>query len=188
MNVSLLGPSNMTKFSEIIGKQPKEIEAVAREIGRTLAEKQCRLVVVFNYIGILRLIGEEFKKHGGRLEMLYTENDYDWYTDLYMKHLSEADINVKKDSWHDLLLSLVTDSDIVLCAGISAGVYTELGYMKWNNQEKKGRVRKLIGIKEFLRGGEFPPEISWDMEKIITVIPASKLGQVIDEQQRQWTE
>ena len=127
----------MDKFSKLINKPINEIENISKEIGKVIAKNKFQLVVVFNYSGMLKIIGDSYKKEGGELEMLYTENDEDWETKRYMKNLNEANIKTKKESWHDMLLSLVKDSDLVLCAGLSSGVFAELAYIKWNYQEKK---------------------------------------------------
>jgi len=179
MKVSILGPTNMEKFSKIINKPIEQIKSISINLGKILAENGCEVFVVFNYSGMLKLVGDSYKKHGGKLNVIYTENDYDWDTDIYMKHLEEADIKIKKESWYDMLLSLVKDSDLVICAGLSAGVLAELGYMKWNYQEKKGNVKALIGIKELLRNEEFPPEITLDMEKCIIISSIDKLSKVV---------
>ena len=184
MKVSLIGPTNVEKLSKIIGKPIEEIEKIARQVGETLAKNDCELVVIFNYSGLIKIVGNSYKQAGGKLEMLYTENDYDWDTDIYMKNLDEADLKVKKPSWHDVLLGLVTDSDVVVCVGLSAGGLAELGYMKWNYQDKKGKVKKLIGVKELLRNDEFPPEISLDMKDIITICSVNDLDQAIKEVDR----
>jgi len=181
MKVSILGPTNMKEFSTLTEKTLQDIAKIAEEIGKTLAKNDCEVVCVFNYSGMLRLIGEAYKKEGGKLEMLYTENDHDWDTEPYLKHLKEASYTTKKESWHDILLSLVKDSDIVICAGLSAGVFAELGYMKWNYQENKGRVKIIVGIKELLRDEEFPPEISFEMDKFIRVVSFSELYSIIRE-------
>lgn len=178
MKVSLIGPTNMKKFSKIIGRTMSEIEQIAKKTGKIIAQNKATLTVVFNYAGMLKLAGDSYKKNDGMLEMLYTENDSDWDTDIYMDCLKEADIKIKKDSWHDMLLSLVTDVDVVICAGLSAGTFAELGYMKWNYQDKKGKVKALIGIKEFLKDGKFPPEFE-DMEKIIVVTSVADLDNVL---------
>lgn len=169
----------MEKFSTIIGRPIAEIENLARDVGKALAVSKCQLVVGFNYSGMIKLVGDAYKQNGGRLEMLYTENDSDWFTDVYMKCLEEADKKTKKASWHDLLLSLVSDSDGVVCVGLAAGVLGELAYMKWNFQENKGKVKALIGIKEFLRNGGFPPEISFDLKKIIVISSSKDLNQIL---------
>jgi hypothetical protein len=179
MKISLIGPTDIERLSKIIGKPIREIELKAKEIGKIIAENKLQLIVLFNYSGMLKLVGDSYKENGGKLEMLYTENDYDWETNVYMKHLNEADIKTKKKGWHDILLTLIRDPDLVLCAGLSAGVFAELGYMKWNYQEKKGNIKALIGIKEFLRDEEFPPEISWDMERLISVSSINELSNTL---------
>ena len=178
MKVSLLGPTNIENLSSIIGLPKNEIQEIAEEIGKILADNKCNLVIFFNYSGILKMVGDSYKKEGGKLEMLYTENDYDWETKIYIKDLKEADIKTKKDSWHDMLLSLVSDSEIVLCAGLSAGVMAELGYMKFNYQENKGKAKLIIGIKELLRDEKFPVEFC-DMEKIMKVVSIKELDEII---------
>jgi hypothetical protein len=181
MKVSLLGPTNMKKFSILIKKDMGEIEKISASIGEILAEKKMDLVVVFNYDGMLKLVGDSYMKKGGKIEMLYTENDYDWETKPYMKNLPLASKKVKTPSWHDMLLKLVSDSDIVICAGLSSGVMAELAYMKWNHQDGKGKVRKLIGIKELLRNDEFPPEITFDIKDITTVVSIKDLPKKLTE-------
>ncbi|MDI6806851.1 MAG: hypothetical protein QMD14_03515 [Candidatus Aenigmarchaeota archaeon] len=169
MKVSILGPTNMEKFCMLIGKSIDEIESLAKTIGKVLAQANYQVVMVFNYSGILRMIGESYKENGGKLEMLYTENNYDWGTDVYMKYLEEANIKTKTDCWHDLLLSLVKDVDLVICAGLSSGVLVELGYMKWNYQHNRGGPKALIGIEELLRNKEFPPELSFNLNKFMII-------------------
>lgn len=179
MKVALIGPTNIQKLSTIIGKSVADVESLARDVGKVLAQSKCQLVVGFNYSGVIKLVGDGYKKHGGKLEILYTENNADWDTVIYMKHLQEADVKTKKGSWHDLLLSLVTDVDVVLCAGLSAGALGELAYMKWNFQESKGKVKALIGVKELLRNGEFPPEIQYDLDKIIIISSIKELDKIL---------
>ena len=179
MKVSLLGPTNMKKFSILLGREMKYINSISEKLGETLAEKKADLVVVFNYDGMLKLVGDSYMKKGGKIEMLYTENDYDWETKPYMKNLTIAGKKVKTPSWHDMLLKLVSDSDIILCAGLSAGGLAELAYMKWNHQDGKGRVKKLIGIKELLRGGKFPEEIAFDIKDITTVVSIKDLPKAL---------
>ena len=92
------------------------------------------LVVVFNYDGMLRLVGDSYRKNGGKIEMLYTENDYDWKTENYMKNLSIAARSTKTASWHDMLLKLVSDSDIVVCAR-RVGLY-EMEQAGWTRKSQ----------------------------------------------------
>jgi hypothetical protein len=62
---------------------------------------------------------------------------------------------------------------------MGAGVLAELAYIKWNHQEKKGKVKAIIGIKELLRNNEFPPEITYDLKDIIKVCSVSHLDRVL---------
>ena len=63
---------------------------------------------------------------------------------------------------------------------LSAGVFTEMGYMKWNFQEAKGNTKALICIKELLPNGEMPKELTQDkMGKMIAVISAKDLEKTI---------
>jgi hypothetical protein len=50
--------------------------------------------------------------------------------------------------------------------------------MKWNYQEKKGNVKAMVGIKEFLPRG-FPPEISYDMKNMIKMTTIKDLDKTI---------
>ena len=46
MKVSILGPTNMQKFSVLIGGDLKEHEDQSNLIGKVLAENKCDIVVV----------------------------------------------------------------------------------------------------------------------------------------------
>jgi hypothetical protein len=181
MKVSLIAPSNVEKLSSIIGKPIGEIETISKEVGRILARSCCQLVVIFDHNGVRALVADSFKENGGELEMLYTKNDYDWHVNASMMgHLEEADIRTEKASWHDMLLSLVKDSDLVVCAGLSAGVFAEIGYMKWDYEQNTGKVKALIGIEELLPDGKFPKEISYDaVGKLLEVSSVKGLPKAI---------
>jgi len=57
--------------------------------------------------------------------------------------------------------------DVCICAGLSAGTLSELAYIKWNYKLKRGKLKKLIAVKELLRDGKLPPEIEVDVKKIL---------------------
>ena len=50
--------------------------------------------------------------------------------------------------------------------------------MKWNEQENKGRVKALIGMKELIPNG-FQPEISEDLGKKIIISSENDLKKVL---------
>ncbi len=180
MLVSLIGPTNIGKFSEIIGKPVPEIKSLAKAVGESLAKSGAKLLVGFNYSGMIRLVGDAYKTAGGKeLQIVYTENDWDWDTQPYLSSVKLADKAIKQEDWHKLLHFLVTEPDFVVCAGLSAGVMAEIGYMKWNYQESKGMVKKLIGIKPLLRDGKFPPEFEFDMKEIISYAEPKDLAKAL---------
>ncbi|MFC1775175.1 hypothetical protein ACFLZN_02570 [Nanoarchaeota archaeon] len=175
MKISILGPTSFKNFAKCIDAIPDRIHSNAREVGRVIAKNKFELITMFNYQGMLKFVSESYKENGGKLTMRYTENDKDWDNCVYMNNLSEDNNNVKCDSWHDLLLKLVSDSEVVVCCGLSLGVYVELGYMKWNYQDKKGNVKHLIFIKEFLKDGVLPKEISLNMGDIVKIVSVNDL-------------
>lgn len=174
MKISIIGPTNIEALSLHIGKSVSDIEKIGKEVGKSLVGIADELFVVFNYVGMLKVVGDAYKNAGGELTMLYTENNYDWATEDYMKFLPAGDKLLKKPSWHDMLLDLVTKTDVVICVGISAGVLAELAYMKWNWGELKG-AKKLIGIKELLNDEIFPVEVVNDTGDFAKVVSCAEL-------------
>ncbi|OHA27883.1 MAG: hypothetical protein A3D56_01550 [Candidatus Taylorbacteria bacterium RIFCSPHIGHO2_02_FULL_45_35] len=174
MKISLIGPTNIDNLSKATGRSVAEIETLAAEIGRELAIGGHELTTMYNYGGMLKVAGDAYRKAGGKLRMLYTRNDFDWETVPYLSNLAFADIQLETKDWHELLWTLITKTDVVLCVGLSSGVFTEMGYMNWNFQEKKG-AKALVGIKELIRGGEFPIELTLQMRDFARVVPFSEL-------------
>ena len=182
-SMSLIGPTNLKKFYAITGRSESDVKMLANAIGAATARSGATLNVIFNYAGMIELVGEAHKANGGKLRMLYTDNTEkpsDWDSAPYISNLSRVSEKVKFGSWHETLLSLVSESEVILCCGLSAGVYAELAYIKWNTVDHRGKVKKLIGIKEFLRTGDFPPEITMDLKEMITLTPATALAQVLE--------
>lgn len=110
---------------------------------------------------------------------MYTENEKDWGAKKFLVNLKKAEKITKKHSWHEVLLEPVSNFDVVICTGLSAGVLAEPGYMKWNLFDKKGKVKVLVGITEFLSGGQFPPEIAYPLRKIIALPSVDNLEQTL---------
>lgn len=176
MKISLLGPTNLKKLAEITGITSEQIETAAKEVANAIAASG-ELQMVFDLNGILELVANEYKSAGGKLTLLYTENDYDWETKPYMHFLEQADETIQLDSWHDMLLHLVKNTDVVVCAGLSSGVWAELAYIKWNHVEGKCNLKAIVGIKNLLRNGEFPPELSHELQDKIIYTDAANLSE-----------
>jgi len=175
MKISIIGPTNINNLSKATGRTEEEIKVIAENIGRILAEGGYELITMYNYGGILKLVGDSYRKAGGKLSMLYTENDWDWDTKPYMVNLKNADNPIVTKDWHELLWTLVTKSDIVLCTGLSSGVFTEIGYMNWNFHEGKG-AKKLFGIRELIRDGKFPVELSLQVGDFAEIISYKEIA------------
>ena len=77
MKICILWPTNIKKFSILIGKSIEEIISTTHKIRKILAENNHQAVMVFNYTEMLKLLGDAYKHNRGKFEMLYTENDYD---------------------------------------------------------------------------------------------------------------
>jgi hypothetical protein len=170
----------MRKFSKLTGKSASEWHKIAKSIGKILADAGCEVVLLYDYITIRQVIGEEYKKHGGKLTMLWTDKDEYWQTKKALPLLKYADKKIKKKNWTDTLFSLVSDVDVVLVCGLSTGVFVELGFMKFSLREGKQYVKKIIGIKELLRDKKFPPEIDQDLKKITEYVSYKDLGKVLN--------
>ncbi|MBW2982909.1 hypothetical protein KY327_01245 [Candidatus Woesearchaeota archaeon] len=181
MRVGLLGPTNMDKFCRLTGLTREQAGEKAAAVGKAVADAGHELRVVFNYGGMLKLVGDAYKEAGGKLTMIATRNDYDWDVEHYLGDLAHADEVEEKPSWHDMLLSLVTDSDVVVCAGLSSGVLVELGYMKWNVQDERGKVQKLVLVEDLLRDGRLPPELGVELDRIAVTISAVRLKNYFSE-------
>ena len=163
MKISILGATNLDKLSTYLGKSVSELETCFNDIGKSLGENSCTAVTVFNISGSLKSVSESCKYHGGRHEILMTKNDYDWDVEPYLSNLPKPSDNieiVEKKSWHDMLISLVGDYELIIVCGLSLGVMVELGYVKWNVQDKKGSLKKILFIEELLPNGILPPEIT----------------------------
>ena len=169
----------MEKFCRLTGLTREQAGEKAAAVGTAIAGAGHELRVVFNYGGMLKLVGDAYKEAGGELSMIATRNDYDWDVEHYLEDLAHADRVEEKPSWHDMLLSLVSDSDIVVCAGLSSGVLVELGYMKWNVQDERGKVKRIILVEDLLRDGRLPPEIGENLAGLAVTVKASGIRQVL---------
>ena len=179
MRVSILGPTNMEKFMELTGLSPIAVEKKAEAIGKAIAMAGHELVCVFNYSGMVKLVGDAYKRAGGKLHMLVATSDADWDVDLYEHHIAEADVVEECGTWNDVLLRLVSKSDIVVCAGMSSGVLVELGYIKWNLQDSRGGVQEVIGVSDLLREGVIVPEIALGLERVLVYAESDDLQDVL---------
>ena len=145
----------MEKFCRLTGLTREQAGEKAAAVGTAIAGAGHELRVVFNYGGMLKLVGDAYKEAGGELSMIATRNDYDWDVEHYLEDLA------------------------VVCAGLSSGVLVELGYMKWNVQDERGKVKRIILVEDLLRDGRLPPEIGENLAGLAVTVKASGIRQVL---------
>lgn len=170
VKVGIIGPTDIPKLSELIGKPKEFLLGKAQLIGKILAEANCE-VWINSDKGMLVAIGRSYKKfEGKKLVVLYPDKGEPWPKEHAKPYIKYADELRKELNWFWCNYNVVTLTDLCICVGLSAGTLSELAYIKWNHQFKCGKLRKLVGMRELLRGGGFPSEIEVDVKDTISYI------------------
>ena len=174
LKIGLIGPTNIQKLSKLT-KQPVSFYIKkAREIGELLAKFNCE-VWVNSDKGMANIVALAYKKKGGRkLVILYPRQPIPWPNTHARPYKNYGDKLKKEPNWFWTNYNVVAQPDLCICVGLSAGTLSELAYIKWNYQLKRGKLKKLIAIKELLRERKLPPEIEVDIKKILIYI--NKVG------------
>ncbi len=181
LKVGIIGPANIPKISKIVGKPVGFFLERGDKIGEILAETGCELWVNSDK-GMLAKIARAYKKNNGKkLVILYPGKGEPWpkdHAELYRKYGDE----IRKElNWFWSNYNVVSLPDVYICVGLSAGGLSELAYIKWNYSLKCGNLKKLIAIKEMLRGGKLPPEIEFDIQKILIYVnKAEELKELLE--------
>lgn len=176
LKVGLIGPTNIQKLSKLTRKPVGFFFQKTKEIGKILAEVGCELWINSDK-GIAISVARFYKKNKGRkLVILYPGKSEPWptkHTEPYKKYADELR---KESDWFWTNYNVTAIPDICICVGLSAGTLSELAYIKWNYQLKRGNLKKIIAIKELLREKKLPPEIEVDIKKILIYI--NKVGEL----------
>lgn len=118
--------------------------------------------------GMMMSAAHSYKDNGGRkLVILTPAKGEPWpkkHAELYEKYADELR---KEPNWFWTNYNVTALTDFCICTGLSAGTLSELAYIKWNHQLKQGNLKKLIAVRELLRGGCLPPEIEEDIKEIL---------------------
>jgi hypothetical protein len=158
----------------------EELYAKGIQVGRTIAEAGHDLATVMGYSGMLEAVGQGHYEAGGKKREMYwcPHDDGYWNAEEYRSFTEHPHIThvTEKDTWHDVLYSLVSDSKYVVCAGVSGGVLLEMGHIRFNEGEGRGEMKKFIGIEELLREGRLPIEFSSKVTEKLKIISLSELG------------
>lgn len=167
LKIGIIGPTNIQKLSLLTNKSQEFFLEKAKLIGKILAENNCELWVNSDK-GMLVAIGRAYKQYGGKkLVILYPEKGEPWPKEHAKPYIKNSDVLRMEKNWFWSNYNVVTIPDFCICVGFSAGTLSELAYIKWNYQFKCGNLKKLIGIKELIRGNAFPAEMEIGVEDII---------------------
>lgn len=168
--IGIIGPTNILKLSKLTKKPTEFFLNKAKIVGKILAEKNYEIWLNSDK-GMLAAIGRSYKKFGGKkCVVLYPEKGEPWPKDHAIPYVKFADKIKKEKNWFWTNYNVVTIPEICICVGLGAGVLSELAYIKWNCQLKRGNLKKLIVIKELIRNGKLPPEIEFDVKEIVEYI------------------
>lgn len=174
IKVGIIGPTNILKLSKLTGKPKDFFLEKAQLIGKTLAETNCELWINSDK-GMLVAIGRAYKKFGGKkVVVLYPAKGEPWPKEHAKPYIKYCDELRKERNWFWSNYNVTALPDVCICVGLSAGTLSELAYIKWNYQLKCGNLKRLIGIKELLRGGRLPPEIEVDIKEIVQYIETTE--------------
>lgn len=172
--VGIIGPTNIPKLSELTNKPIEFFLEKARTIGGILAQSNCELWINGDQ-GMLVATGRAYKDSGGKkLTVLYPEKGDPWPKEHALPYVKNADELRKEPDWFRSNYNVTALPDICICVGLSAGTLSELAYIKWNYQFKRGNLKKLVAIKELLRGESLPPEIEVDIKEIVQYLDRSE--------------
>ena len=174
LKIGVIGPTNLQKLNKLTQKPVDFFLRKAKKIGKILAENGAELWVNSDK-GMLVGVTRAYKKNNGqRLVVLYPGKGEPWPNKHAKPYIRYADEMRKERNWFWSNYNVVALPDICICVGLSAGTLSELAYIKWNHRLKRGSLKKLIVIKELLRGGRLPPEIEFDIKEILIYINKSE--------------
>lgn len=170
IKVGIIGPTNIPKLSKLTDKSQDFFLEKARLVGKILAETNCELWINSDK-GMLVAVGRAYKKFGGKkLVVLYPSKGEPWPKEHAKPYIKYADELRKERNWFWSNYNVIALPDLCVCVGLSTGTLSELAYIKWNHQLKCGNLKKLIGIRELLRGNKLPSEVEYDIKAIVRYV------------------
>lgn len=178
MKVGLIGPTNLLNLSKYIGKPVGFLKNRSAVIGMEIAKAGAGLLINSDK-GMIMNTALAYKKNGGKnLTILFPEKGEPWpnnHAKIFAKH---ADSLAKEGNWFWTNYNVVSLPEVCVCSGLSAGTFCELAYIKWNIQFRKGRLKKVVVIKELIRNQKLPIEFETEFKKTLVYIDkAEDLGQ-----------
>lgn len=174
LKIGIIGPSNLEKISKLTAKPVEFFIQRAGEIGGIIAKAGCDLWINAD-AGMTILIAKAYKENQGEnLTILFPVKGEPWPLDHIHEFKRYADHIKEEPNWFWANYNVVSQPDLCLCVGLSAGTLSELAYIKWDHKLKCGRLKKLLAIRELLRGGSLPPEIEVDIKEKLVYLDTTK--------------
>ncbi|MDO8654995.1 MAG: hypothetical protein Q7R48_01040 [bacterium] len=182
--VSIIGPTDLDRLSELLGLSAKQILDMAVRVGEIIADAGHELWVNPDG-GMLAAVAEAYKAHGGKkLVVLVPQSSDPWPTNHAQPYVQTADQVEMRPSWFHTNYAVVSEVDICICVGLSTGTFSELAYIKWDvkHDSPTTKLRKLLAVRELIRGGELPPEFFGKLGDVLRYVNAiEELSALLEE-------
>lgn len=170
MRVGIIGPTDVSTLSMFLGMKKEDVLSKAARVGEEIAKAGHELWVNPDG-GMLAAVAEAYKAAGGKNHILLFPADQDpWPNEHARPYRDTADDVQERPDWFRTNHAVVSEVDICICVGFSAGTFTELGYVKWDEEFHRGRLRRLVVVRELARGGRLPPEYSAKFRDILRYV------------------
>ncbi len=143
MKVSFIGTSEdkIIKNSNI---SEKELNELLENLGEFFAENGDELIVIPVH-GIIQKIAKIYKKYDGKKVIgLVPLKDKRYGVEHEKENFSVADEIKEMNSWYDANGEIVTMGDICVCIGLSGGVLTEIGFLKYHKKFFNNKTKLII--------------------------------------------
>ncbi len=185
MKVGVIGPTDITTLAILLGKKKKWVSGTAAQVGAAIAQAGHELWVNSDG-GMLAAVASAYKAAGGKkLVLLIPRGANPWPNDHAQAHTRIADEVRELDSWFATNYAVVSEVDICVCVGLSAGTYTELGYVKWDEEFQRGTLKRLLVVRDLVRGHKLPPEFSMKLGPVLRYVAARRLPLALRKATRQ---
>lgn len=170
VKVGVIGPTNIRKLNQLTQQPIGFLLERARTIGKILAEADSELWVNSDQ-GMLIGVTRGYKESAGKkVVLLYPDKGEPWPKQHTTPYIRYADELRKEENWFWSNYNVTALPDLCICVGRSAGTSSELAYIKWNHQFKRGNLKRLVAVRELLIDGMLPPEIEIDIKDIVQYV------------------
>lgn len=172
--VGVIGPTDIAQHARLLDKLEDTLRERAAVIGQILAELGYELWVNSETRGIPFEVAKSYKGHNGtKLTVLVSGSGRPWPpAPLGGTEAIADDIRVARN-WFMANYEEVSKTDLVIAAGLSAGTFSEFGYIAWNlklEEDPPSTLKHLVVVREFLRGRILPLELEKPVASILEYV------------------